>query len=194
MGEFLNILVSLLRTQPDIVDSLLSEGSLRGIQLYTTRFSSLNSDLAILSESVQVIASNPEFLDIFQSSYIPEMKVGEWEVLLDRATPWDPSKSPQLPAEWVTFVSGYSRPDLGLLLPDDGTPDARLSTFTVVGRERRFLGLSITPDWQVARTTVSNSHCSPPDENGCGTGNCRQCRLRRIQTGDTVGILCKCPH
>jgi hypothetical protein len=187
-------LVRLFRRQPNMVDSLLSEGVLNGIQLYTTRLSSLNSDLAVLSESVRVIASNPEFLATFQNSYIPEMKAVDWNILFDRAAPWERSKSPQRPTEWATFVSGISRPDLGLLLPDDGTPEARLSTFTVVRGKRRLLGLSVTPDWQVAQTTVSNGHCTPPDENGCQTGDCGQCRLRRIQTGDTEGIFCLCPH
>ena len=83
----MNILVSLLRTQPNMVDSLLSEGPLNGIQLYITRLSSLNQDFATLSENVRAIASNPESLGIFQSSYIREMKISEWGILLDQATP-----------------------------------------------------------------------------------------------------------
>jgi hypothetical protein len=190
-----NILVSLLRTQPNMVDSLLSEGPLNGIQLYITRLSSLNQELAALGENVRAIASNPEFLATFQSSYIREMKVSEWNILLGQATPWEPSEKPswQL-TEWVTFVSGISRPDMGLLLPDDGTPDTRLSVFTVVNDKRRILNLSIASDWRVIQTTISNEHCPPPDEDGCQGGDCGQCRIRRIQTGDTEGIFCLCPH
>jgi hypothetical protein len=190
----MNILLSVLRQQPYMVDSLLSEGYLNGIQLYTRGCASLSQDFATLGEQVQTVALNPRFLPVFQNSYIREISVSQWDALLADAIPWEPSESaPQHPIEWATFVPSSSRPDIGLLLPDDITTDTRFSAFTVVGNRRRFFSLSITPGWRVAQTIVSNNHCSPPDIEGCDIGTCQKCQKHEIQINDLSAVVCRCP-
>lgn len=188
----MNILVRLLREQPHLVDGLLSERYLNGIQLYTTALPSLGDDFAALSDQIQTAALRPASLQTFRSSYIPKMKASAWGALLARGTPLE-EQSRHLP-EWTIFIPGLFRPDTGLLLPDDEDSHNRLSVFTRVGNERRLLSLSITRDWWFTHAMISSGHCSPPDEDGCESGHCGSCELRRIQRGDTEGLTCWCPH
>lgn len=192
----MNILLSVLRQQPYMVDTLLSEGYLNGIQFYTRGCAALGQDFASLGDQVQTLALNPRLLPFFQNSYIRQITVGQWDSLLEGAISLEPSEiSPWHPIEGATFVPSSSRPDIGLLLPFDTTTDTHLSAFTVVGNRRRFLNLSVTSGWQVTRTVVSSNHCSPPDPDigGCGIGTCQKCKKIDLQIDDLPVVVCRCP-
>jgi hypothetical protein len=184
-----NRLVNLLRDQPRFVDTLIDRNS-TGPDLFENVLPSLDSSFVSLANRVRASARAQGVTGELQRSYVAIVERSRWLELLSLASGDPLSVQPNRILEWSVYFSSPSRTELGILLPDDSGPTELCSVFTTAkaGNVLRFT----MPPRIVA--SIPKTHCSVPDKIGCGRGACGQCRLRTIQTHNTEGLICWCPH
>jgi hypothetical protein len=179
----MNLLVPLLRGRPDLLADWLGEGSV-AISDVLDRLSFVPE-----VEGVAQAMRDDEGFPALEGSYVAVLTAQEWSEGLELASTHRPVRAP----EWVTFIGVNDF--LGITLPEDSSPVARLSWFRDVDEAVGRMSLTWftnSPLWTAAEVSMS-THCSFPDRAQCAPGRCGQCTLR-VREAEPRGLVCMCDH
>jgi hypothetical protein len=181
----MNVLTSLLREQPELVDGLTAEvtpqGTVTGVQ-------AVGLLRELRSEIWRDVVESTSLLDQLEFAYLRVLEPRRWDAAVSSARGYAPASV----EEWVTFVAG-GWPDRGVTLPEDIGADARVSMFLQEDGRTGAFGWALAEGAGSARlsTPPGPGHCGLPDDGTCGPGRCGNCIFRVREEGEW-GAVCWC--
>jgi hypothetical protein len=181
----MNQLVQLLRATPTVVDNLVEGGT---EEVPFDRLVEILEDgeppQRIYAEAARRAAADPAVGSYLAESFLGAVEIQDWKDLLERARP--PRQG--LPNEWVTLARGQSS-GRGVTLPEDSSPEGRLSFFTRVadGVRRISIVRPGTPD--VSVSLELERKCPRGPRGTCPEGSC-DCVKERVHDPDGFDCVC----